>query len=332
MLSFPFFDPSRPPPPVAPPPNQSTLDQSFVQHFLSTRTARRVASQNASASISELRQKITDLVSELDLLKTKKATLEKEMHLQPASSWQSNIEQLAQLQQNIREKLLQLSDPLLNDQVSRKLRLRKKKRAWQARRNARLKDQKDAQRSNRDHLHERINAWQRDQRKLLEEEKLAQQQLDFANHFLADIQRRKAACRRYLAKFEMVRESRRRYQHEGDDADLTELNKKWTTKLEQCIREEKRLKDVLARRSDANYRRRVENEWNRALFGDVIPNKFEHLLLDRDVLVRTRWQWDACLVEDDCADASTIPLGWVLPPKDPAPEWSQYQKKETSWV
>lgn len=335
MLSFPFFDPSRPPP-IAPPPNQSSIDQSFVQHFLSTRPERRVASKAASASISELRQKITDLISELDLLKTKKATLEKEMHLEPDLGWRSSIEQLEQLQQNISEKLHQLSDPVLNDNLRSKLRARQKKRSWQRRRNARLKEQKDARRKNRDQLHEGIDQWQCEQRKLLEAEKLAQQQLDFASNFLADVHRRKAACKRYLAKFEKVRESRRRYQHEDDDgdADLTELTKKWTAKLVECVREEKRLKDVLARRSAANYQRRVENEWNRTLFGDVIPKKFEHPLLmadrDREVLVQTRWDWDACLVDDDCEDASAIPLGWVLPPKDPAPNWSQYQIKESS--
>uniref|UniRef100_A0A1Q3FG79 Putative programmed cell death protein n=1 Tax=Culex tarsalis TaxID=7177 RepID=A0A1Q3FG79_CULTA len=330
MLSFPFFDPSRPPP-VAPPPNQSALDQSFVQHFVSTRAERRIANKSAPASISELKQKITNLVSEIDLLKTKKATLEKEMHLQPDSSWQSNIEQLEQLQQNISDKLNQLSDPPLNEQLRRKLRARHKKRSWQKRRNALLKVQKDAQRTNRNQLHERIDQWQCEQRKLLEEEKLVQQQLDFASHFLADVHRRKAACKRYLAKFEKVRESRRRYQHEDDcddDADLAELTKKWTAKLAACVREEKRLKDVLARRSAANYQRRVENEWNRALFGDVISKKPDR---DREVLVQTRWNWDAFLVgegDDDAGDdASAIPLGWVLPPKDPAPEWAQYLTK-----
>lgn len=332
MLSFPFFDPSRPPP-VVPPPNKTALDQSFVQHFLSTRTARRVVTKTASASISELSLNFVDLVSEIDLLKTKKATLEKEMHLQPDSSWQSNIEQLEQLQQNISDKLQQLSDPGLNEQLRRKLRARQKKRSWQKRRNAQLNIQKNAQRKNRDQLHERIDQWQCEQRKLLEEEKLVQQQLDFASHFLADVHRRKATCKRYLAKFEKVRESRRRHQpEEDDDTDLTELTQKWTAKLAECIREEKRLKDVLARRSASNYQRRVENEWNRELFGDVIPKKFEHPLLaaerDRQVLVQTRWIWDACLVgegDDAGSDASAIPLGWVLPPKEPAPEWAQYQ-------
>lgn len=331
MLNFPFFDPSRPPP-LVPLPNQSALDQSFVQHFLSERTERRrVATKTTSASISELRQKLTNLVNEIDLLKTNKATLEKEMHLQPDSSWQSNIEQLKQLQQNINDKLHQLSEPALIDQFRRRLRARQKKRSWQKRRNARLKDQKNAQRTNRDQLHERIDQWQREQRKLLEEEKLVQQQLDFASHFLADVHRRKAACKRYLAKFEKIRESRRRYQPEDDcdDTDLIELTKKWTAKLAECIREEKRLKDVLARRSAVNYQRRVENEWNRALFGDVISKRFDR---DRETLVRTRWAWDACLVgegDDDAGDdASAIPLGWVLPPQDPAPEWAQYRMKE----
>lgn len=333
MFSFPFFDPSRPPP-VAPPPSLSLLDQSFVQHFLSTRPERSHASKTVRVSISDLRYKITDLIGQIELLKTQKATLEKEMHLQPDLSWQSNIKQLAQLQHNISEKLTQLSDPALTDHLQRRLCARQKKRSWQKRRNARLKDLKAAQQANRDQLHDRIDQWQREQHKLHEEEQLVQHQLELASHFLADVHRRKSTCKRYLAKFEKVRESRRRHhQDEGDDdanADLTELTKKWTAKLAECVREEKKMKDVLARRSAVNYQRRVENEWNRALFGDVVPKKVE----DRDVLVRTRWEWDACLVGegDDGDDASAVPLGWVLPPEDPAPEWVQYQMKEVGGV
>lgn len=330
MISFPFFDPTRPPPP-----SQSSLDQSFVQNFLSTRRRRqperRVTSTVASASISELKRKLTDLVRVIDLLKTKKATLEKELQSKPESGCgHAGIVELEQLRLNISEKLQQLRDPALNEQLRRRLGARRKKRAWQKRRNARLKDQKETQRKNREQLREKIDQWQREQHKLLEKEKEAQKELDYASHFLADIHREKAICKRYLAKFEKVHESRRRYNSrddQGDDADIAELTKKWTSKLSECIREEKRLKDVLARRSAANYQRRVENEWNRTLFGDVIPKKFEHPLLvaerDWEVLVQTRRDWDACLVAEG-EDASAIPLGWVLPPKEPTPEWAQY--------
>lgn len=335
MISFPFFDPTRPPPP-----SQSSLDQSFVQNFLSTRQRqperRLTSTSTASASISELKRKLTDLARVIDLLKTKKAALEKELELKPESGcWYAAIEELEQLRWNISEKLLELRDSTLNEQLGRKLDARRKKRAWQKRRNARLKDQKEAQRKNREQLHEKIDQWQREQRKLLEKEKEAQKELDYASHFLTDIHREKAVCKRYLAKFEKVHESRRRYNLRDDKeyiADMAKLTKKWTSKLTECIREEKRLKDVLARRSAANYQRRVENEWNRTLFGDVIPKKFEHPLLmaerDWEVLVQTRRDWDACLVEEDSADrggdASAIPLGWVLPPQEPAPEWARY--------
>lgn len=332
MISFPFFDPTRPPPPS----QSSSLDQSFVQHFLSTRqrrSERKNTSTFASASIGELKHKLTDLVRVIDLLKTKKVTLEKELQLvEPKSGgrWHAGIDELEQLRHNISEKLLRLRDPELSEQLRRKLGARRKKRAWQKRRNARLKEQKEAQRKNREQLHEKIDQWQREQRKLIEKDRKAQKELDYAGHFLADIHREKAICKRHLAKFEKVHESRRRYNRRDNkehNADMVELTKKWTTKLAECIREEKRLKDVLARRSAANYQRRVENEWNRTLFGDVIPKKFEHPLLmaerDWEVLVQTRRDWDACLVEDG-EDALAIPLGWVLPPKEPAPEWAQY--------
>lgn len=328
MINFPFFDPTRPPPP-----SQDSLDQSFIQRFLSTRPERRAATNTVTAaSISELKQTLTDLVGEVELLKSKKATLEKEIHLQPDTNWHTSVGQLEQLLLDIAEKLRQLRDPALSELLRRKLCARQKKRAWQKRRNVRLKAEKDVQRRNRDALHERIDQWQREERKLLEKERQILQELEYASHFLADIHREKAICKRFLGKFAQVHESRRRHHvADQDQEEMAELTKKWSTKLADCIREEKRLKDVLARRSAANYQRRVENEWNRTLFGDVIPKRFEHPLLaaerDRQVLIQTRRDWDVCLVGDGCedyGDASAIPLGWVLPPRDPAPEWAQY--------
>lgn len=349
MLGLPFFDPTRPPPP--PPPllwnTAPSDDLNFVQNFLSTRqrTEKHVSQKNKmpAASISVLKTRVIDLIKEIEHLTTQKETLEKEICTQPDLEWQTNVEQLELLRSAIESRLVRLNDP----ELKRKLHARRKKRAWQKRRQAELKRQRDRRLSDRVRLHESIDQWQQEQRKLLDEEKQVQQQLDFAGKFLADVHRRKAACKRYLARFEKIKDMKKQRQlldksfsgkdvnESRDDADITELVQNWTTKLADCIKEEKRLKDVLARRSAANFKRRVENEWNRTMFGETIPKKFEHPLLgaDRDpeVLIATRWAWDACLVKDDEDDqdqASAIPLGWVLPSTDPLPEWAEYQAKE----
>lgn len=333
MSSLPFFDPTRPPP-AFPPPAARIIDpfcdQNIVQEFLNTKqrstSCTAVAKQQPSvASISKLRSELVDLMNEVDRLKTQKETLEKEIESQPDSQWQASFAQLEQTQQSIVSKLARLNDSELRNQLGKKLHARRKKREWQKRRASRLKQEKAEAMQNRTKLHERIDQWQREQWKLVEKEKKAQLELDFACHFLADVHRRKAACKRYLAKFEKMKDRE-------PSAELSELTRSWTARLSECVKEEKRLKDVLARRSAVNYQRRVENEWNKALFGDTIPKKFEHPLLEadrnREVLIETRRAWDTCLVDTDDDEASAIPLGWILPPANPTADWAKYQMKE----
>ncbi|XP_065076733.1 programmed cell death protein 7 [Ochlerotatus camptorhynchus] len=333
MSSLPFFDPTRPPP-AFPPPTVRIIDpfcdQDIVQEFLSTKrrstsSTAKAKQQPSAASISKLRSELVDLMKEVERLKTQKETLEKEIESQPDSQWQASFAQLEQTQQSIASKLTRLNDSELRSQLAKKLHARRKKREWQKRWSSRLKQEKAEAMQNRTKLHEQIDQWQREQWKLVEKEKQAQHELDFTSHFLADVHRRKAACKRYLAKFEKMKDRE-------PSAEFSELTRSWTARLSECVKEEIRLKDVLARRSAANYQRRVENEWTKALFGDTIPKKFEHPLLGADrsrgVLIETRQAWDACLVEVDDDEASAIPLGWVLPPANPTADWAKYQMKE----
>ncbi|XP_058445798.1 programmed cell death protein 7 [Malaya genurostris] len=347
MLGLPFFDPTRPPPPPpAPTSNCGALplvDQTFVQTFLAARgRIDESPEKKRLPSISELKVRMAGFVQQINSLKLEKAKIEKEVNLLSETEWNVSVSRIHQLQESIETTSLELADSEMLKHFKQKLHARRKKRAWEKRKKAQLKRKKLEQLTNRKLLDDKIAEWQREQRALLDKEKLIQQQLDYASNFLADVHRRKAACKRHLAKFDKMKKQRRlgdSHQSIDDldkqfDTKLTELTNVWTAKLADCIKEEKRLKDVLARRSAVNFQRRVENEWNRVLFGDTIPKKFEHPLLEADrdpeVLIRTRWAWDACLVgeNDDDDEASSIPIGWVLPPLEPQPEWTEYRAKE----
>lgn len=337
MSMLPFFDPTRPPPPTtfAPPLVDPFSDQKIVQEFLSTRphlaNTRKAEQPAPAASITNLRTELISLIEEVERLKTNKEALEKEIASQPDSEWNANLEQLELLQRSIESKLSRLNDSDQLKLLGKKMHARRKKRAWLKRRNGRLKQEREEAVQNRTKLHAQIDQWQREQWKQVEKERQAQQELDFASHFLGDVHRRKAACKRYLAKFEKIKNKPDLDKDMQNEID--ELIRTWATKLVDCIKEEKRLKDVLARKSAANFQRRVENEWNKALFGDAIPKKFEHPLLEadrnREVLIGIRRDWDACLVGQDDKEGSAVPLGWVLPPVSPAPGWARYQITET---
>ncbi|XP_055542398.1 golgin subfamily A member 6-like protein 2 [Wyeomyia smithii] len=347
MLRLPVFDPTRPPPlTISQPHFNPGSDQNFVESFLNARGhLKKIAprtNKSTTTSISELKATLTSLVTELDRLRSEKESLEKKIDLLSETEWQIAAERLQQMQLQIEDKLLQVTDANVYGRLKQKIHKRRKKRAWQKRRNAQLRQQKQDQLKDRKKLDESISVWQQEQQKLFEEEKQVLQQMEQASHFLTDVYRRKAACKRHLARFEKMRNNSSSTRRHDDEkrfsAELVELVKVWSSKLTECIKEEKRIKDVLARRSASNYKRRVENEWNRALFGDVVPKKFEHPLLGAErnpaVMIETRWAWDACLVDDaddsQLQQASTIPLGWVLPPKNPSPEWEQYRTAQSN--
>nr|XP_029727574.1 programmed cell death protein 7 [Aedes albopictus] len=339
MATIPFFDPTRPPPPITIPPpifDQSS-DENIVQEFPRSRppaSSGRTIKQSAPApSITNLRSELAQLIEEVERMKVDKEVLEKEIISQPDFKCDAQLEQLQLLQRSIESKLLRLNDPARLKLLGKKLHGRRKKRAWLKRRNNRLKQEREEAIKNRTKLHAQIDEWQREQRKLVEKEKQAQQELDYASHFLADVHRRKAACKRYLTKFEKMLDSATL--DRDMQVEIDELRRIWAAKLSDCVKEEKRLRDVLARKSAANFQRRVENEWNKTLFGDAIPKKFEHPLLgadrNREVLIEIRRDWDACLVnrDDDDDRGSAIPLGWVLPNATPSSEWAKYQIMET---
>lgn len=342
MLGYPFIDTSQPPPGFWEPCD----DQKFAENFTSARQLSKLYNPKtgkATIAISDFKIHVADLLKELDELKTKKAIIEAESNDLSDLEWEARTQELKQIQDSISNKLLHINNPELYGPFKQKLHRRRKKRAWEKRRNAKLKVIRDQQLRDRDRLHDRIDQWRQEQLHLLEKEKQVQQELDFVSNFFIDVRRRKAVCKRYLLKFEKMREMRneRAFLHTSCssydpslDSEISRLIATWSLKLSDCIKEEARLKDTLARRSAPNFQRRVENQWNRVLFGDVIPKKFEHPLLtadrDRNALISTRWSWDGCAVdENDSQDgASAIPLGWILPPAEPLPEWAEYQVKE----
>ncbi|XP_055609505.1 uncharacterized protein LOC129756619 [Uranotaenia lowii] len=339
MQNLPYFDPRRPPP------SQPFLtnfhynsDLEFVERFLKHRTPTHLIQTPPKLSITDLKQTLSSLVKEIDHLKENKTILEQAIPFLPDSEWKKAVEEQTQVVASINDKITRLKDPNLSGDLQRKIKARLRKRRWQKKRNAQLKKEKLSQLENRKKLHKKIDSWQCEQQKLLAEQRKSQQELEQASHVLADVHKRKAACKRNLAKFEklkIARQLRQEYNRQEPNQDpifseLIKLTETWAAKLADCIKEEKQLKDTLARQSAANAQRRTENEWNRVLFGDTIPRKFDHPLLkadrSREALIETRRAWDACLVHDDVDGkvSSSIPLGWVLPPSDPSVDWAKY--------
>ncbi|XP_011293272.2 uncharacterized protein LOC105261421 [Musca domestica] len=73
----------------------------------------------------------------------------------------------------------------------------------------------------------------------------------------------------------------------------------------------------------SNTERQVEVQWNRVLFGMSEKTYFEgHSSIK--YFLRKRHIWDSYIDNDY---GTSIPIGWVMPPKDPNPNWAEYLEK-----
>ncbi|KFB38056.1 hypothetical protein ZHAS_00005345 [Anopheles sinensis] len=363
-LGFPF-DLTKPPPPIDDSFPHPTLleqlrlsDELLVAEFLSSHTQNRPVSDktfksNPSINITTYRAGVREVLQALKALKHSKLVLE-ELRKTPEAEndkrWSDEVERIEQLKLTLDSKLKELEDLATATSVANKLVARRKKRAWQKRRNARLKGAREQQQTERLQRLEEVSRWETEWKARLEKERTAREELQAKTLILADVRRRKARAKRYLGRFEKTIQLHQQRQAgetlaKGDPADeagerfrknVDALIAEWKVKLTDCIKEEKLLKDELARRSAGNASRRRENRWRKALFGDPAAT-IGGRRTDGYDLLDVRWAWDSHAVPIDRTGVSTesepgyaVPTGWVFPSENPLPDWAIYRESTRS--
>lgn len=359
--TFNEIDITKPPPPVDDSfPHPKLLeqlrlaDECLVRHFLSTLAAKnasdggRARSTIAPMVIPAYRQ---ELCTALEVLKNLehshmvlKALSQAENSLN--TEWNDELARTEQLQGMLLSMLDRLEDTDRMHHLTNKLANRRKKRAWQKRRNARLRENQAAEQAARVQRLLEISMWETHWKERLEQERIARKDSETQALILNNVRRRKAKAKRFLQRFEKTLQLyQQRYdaKEEGDDhriehkfrSKITSLITQWKEKLDLCIKEEKHLKDALARRSVGNECRRRQNRWRKALFGSAAMAKLSSS--DRSKKDRwrnifaTRWAWDQFAVptgEDLHGCSSVVPSAWNLPPEFPTAEWAVYQEVE----
>ncbi|XP_058058118.1 uncharacterized protein LOC131209140 [Anopheles bellator] len=338
-------------------------DKLLVKHFLSQRSeaVRTKSDQNAPKTdrYTDIPQYRNELRAALLLLeRLNRSKIDLENMLQPDGDdserhqdWTTELDQTVPLEEALRNKLDFLQDPARLQILYRKLATRRKKRAWQRRHNKRLAEKSKQLQKKREKRLEEIALWEADWDERLNRERATRDELLAKSAFLADVRRRKARAKRNLRTFEKTvylrnqqrpadvsaAEGKQQRSSEVSEErfrrDIDHLITEWKAKLSEYVKEEKRLKDELARRSTGNESRRRENRWRKALFGDAASGPLNRKLInDPDELIAIRRAWDVYALshsfgsDELSSGCSAVPFGWVKPPENALPEWQMYRE------
>lgn len=335
----------------------SESDAKLVKQFLASRTVgtsdcSKPQSSDLSVDIPEYRTDLREALLLLASLKQSKIVLDELLSSSANTEsdiigWDAEVERTEQIKELLNPQLSTLEDPARTRVLKRKLAVRRKKRNWQKRRNLRLAEDRKKLLEDREKRQQEIAAWETEWRNRLEQEQVAREELAAKSAILADVRWRKARAKRYLRRFEKTIQlhDQRTVTEETvggntDGGNIPEerfqrsigcLIDEWKKKLSDCVKEEKRLKDELARRSTGNESRRRENRWRKALFGDASAslNRIDRNPVDEFVAVRRTWDAYALPNKPDqpqlVSQGSAVPFGWIKPPEDSLPEWLSYR-------
>uniref|UniRef100_A0A182QTV8 Programmed cell death protein 7 n=1 Tax=Anopheles farauti TaxID=69004 RepID=A0A182QTV8_9DIPT len=360
------MDVTKPPPPLIDDsfPHPTLLeqlrifDEQIVHQFLSKFIVENVPAKSKCSSdaldISFHRHNLHEALQILENLKHSKHIMDELLKANDEhdTKWQNELERT----EHLKAKLLSLLEPFEDEQIMKKLSLklavRRKKRAWQKRRNERLKNQRKTDEAARQQRLREISSWEDEWKEKLKQERIARTELQTKTAVLNDVRRRKARAKRFLTRFEKSLFLYRQ-RHFADATPTTEpqtlerfekkmhsLIAEWRGKLNECVREEKNLKDELNRQSAVNEGRRRENRWRKALFGTAaatggqrIGNRSQEDCWHELVTVRSAWdQFSVAPVvaskgnNSASGTSSVAPATWIMPPDQPQPEWAMYRE------
>ncbi|CAH2049637.1 unnamed protein product, partial [Iphiclides podalirius] len=323
-----------PPPPIPPPvfiqpwlsPQQA--DQEFVRSFEKRLKKEAEYRGPKIVSISDAREKITNLVLSLDDIKKTEKTLRENIETLPEEEWNMQMQEVGAKKLRIKNALfgiggsfLDQMKKLLAKRLSKRLRL---KRVKLERRNEKKELIKQLQERSRK-IDENLKKIQDDFLKAKQE---AEEKLH-ADAVLKDVLRKKSDARKCIAKLDglmTLRKARvKTAKGRGDSVNMSEmiafknnidkLKLLWTKKLELYEKEESELRATLKQGTEQKeVLMETDNDiitdlkmWRQQLFGDCLPQA--NFNGDVNKFIATRTKWDKFV----CSEGSALPVGWVIP-------------------
>lgn len=347
---LPGMDVSKPPPLIDDSfPHPTLLEQlrvtdaQRVQQFLSTTGDVDDSKDHRSiipVNISTYREELCEALNVLENLKHSQLVLDKLLQEEESDTrWNEELERTEQLKTVLRDILEPLDDVECKQSLHQKLIARRKKRAWQKRRNKRLQADRAAEQAVRTQRLQEIATWEAECKERLNRERVERDELQMKTLILTDVRRKKARAKRMLTRFEksvhlyQQRQSVPTINVSQGERFVTRMHAliaEWKGKVGECVKEEKRLKDELNRQSTGNVNRRRENRWRKVLFGTaalggIFGNQSKHWWQE---LIAVRRSWDKfslpAVTNDRPLEKGIVNGTWIVPPEQPSAEWKVY--------
>ncbi|CAL1689583.1 unnamed protein product [Lasius platythorax] len=258
--------------------------------------------------------------------------------------WQEKVSACNAVKHEICEILKTVKDTDFLNKVKNDLKKRKKKRKRERRRREEWKKEKSMKEERRARLHAEADLWIRKEQAVIEREKQEENLRKDADMILSDVRNKRNDVRKYLGitqelqnlrnvKMTIARARGEKLSSATDEAfkhAIAKLTEQWTTLDCEYAVEEQELKLMLKTDNEKRIEKQTKNlfaDWENVLFGiNILTAEQSHKDLDSFILIRTAW--DRFINSEN--DATTIPIGWIVPEKPSSAAWQKCLNKETS--
>ncbi|XP_050457250.1 uncharacterized protein LOC126854489 [Cataglyphis hispanica] len=256
--------------------------------------------------------------------------------------WQKKVSACNAVKHEICEILKTVKDTDFLNKVKNDLKKRKKKRTREQRRREEWKKEKLIKEERRARLHAEADAWIRKEQAVIEQEKQEKNLCRDADMILSDVRSKRSDARKYLGILQELQNLRNikmtiaqargeKLSSATDEAfkhNIVKLTEQWTTLDCEYAVEEQELKLMLKTNNEKRIEKETKNlfaDWENALFGiNILAAERSHKDLNSFILIRTAW--DKFMSSEN--DATTIPIGWIMPEKPSSAAWQKCLNKD----
>ncbi|KYM93434.1 Programmed cell death protein 7 [Cyphomyrmex costatus] len=193
-------------------------------------------------------------------------------------------------------------------------------------------------------LHAEADVWIRKEQAVIEREKQEENLRKDADMVLSDVRSKRNDTRKYLGilqELQNLREIKANIARaRGEKLSLAagkafnntiaKLIEQWTTLDREYAIEEQELKLMLKTDNEKRIEKQTKNlfdDWENVLFGtSILAAKQSYK--DIDSFISIRAAWDKFISSEN--DATTIPIGWIVPERPSSAAWQTCLNKETS--
>ncbi|XP_029664526.1 uncharacterized protein LOC115236304 isoform X1 [Formica exsecta] len=320
-------------------------DERNIEQFLQeTESQVSVKSKKKEAfKIAAIKSALISVTKLNKQLETVCVELEDNVNLSEIE-WQEKVSACNAVKHEICEILKTVKDTDFLNKLKNDVKKRKKKRTRERRRREEWKKEKSIKEERRARLHAEADAWIRKEQAVIEQEKQEKNLRRDADTILSDVRNKRSDARKYLEILQELQNLRNikitigqargeKLSSATDEAfkrNIAKLTEQWTTLDREYAVEEQELNLMLKTDNEKRIEKETKNlfaDWESALFGiNILAAEQSNKDLNSFILIRTAW--DRFISSEN--DATTIPIGWIMPEKPSSAAWQKCLNKDTS--